>query len=102
MYAIIRTGGRQYKVAQDEVLQIEKIEGEEGVEVTFNDVLMLGGESVSIGTPNVTGAMVKGIIEKQGRGEKILVYKFKRRKNYQKMNGHRQPFTQVKITSIVG
>ena len=101
MYAVIRTGGKQYKVHEDQILNVEKLEGSEGSQIEFDDVLMYSdGETVSLGTPRVENAVVKAQIIEQGRGRKQLVFKYKRRKGYRKMRGHRQYFTQVKIESI--
>lgn len=100
MYAIIQTGGRQYKVSEGICLNVEKINGEVGSELTISDVLMLGGDTVTVGQPNVNGASISATIEEQGRGDKVLVHKFIRRKNSQKLNGHRQPYTRLKINKI--
>ncbi|MBU0744445.1 MAG: 50S ribosomal protein L21 [Gammaproteobacteria bacterium] len=101
MYAIIATGGKQYKVSQGEVLHIEKLDAEIGSEVEFDQVLMVAdGENVQIGTPYVKGAKVVGEVSEQDRGDKITIIKFRRRKHYMRKQGHRQYFTAVKITSI--
>jgi len=94
MYAIIETGGKQYKVAENDVIHIEKIEGEEGSEVSFDKVLLVNGK---VGNPYVKGAKVTGKILKQGRGKKIIVFKYKAKKNYHKKQGHRQAYTRVQI-----
>jgi len=99
MYAVIKTGGKQYKVASGDVVKLEKIAGEEGKEVVFNDVMALDG---IIGTPLVAGASVKAQVLKQTRDDKIIVFKKKRRHNYRRKNGHRQSITLVKITDIIG
>ena len=100
-YAIVRTGGKQYRVAQGDRVDIEKIAGEVGQEVTLDDVLMIGGNGdTKIGTPRVEGASVTARIIEQGRGKKVLVFKFKRRKDYKKMRGHRQYYTRLEITGI--
>lgn len=99
MYAVIKTGGKQYKVASGDVLKVEKIAGEEGKEVVFNEVLALGD---TVGTPLVDGASVKATVIKQARDAKIIVFKKKRRQNYRRKNGHRQSITLVKITDISG
>ncbi|MDR1026520.1 MAG: 50S ribosomal protein L21 [Lactobacillus sp.] len=98
MYAVIKTGGKQYKVASGDVLKIEKIAGEEGNEVVFNEVLAIGE---TVGKPLVKGASVKAKVIKQAKDEKIIVFKKKRRHNYRRKNGHRQLITLVKITDIV-
>lgn len=100
-YAVIATGGKQYKVRQGEILQVEKLAGEVGAEVVFDQVLMVSdGENATVGTPVVDGATVTGHITAQDRHRKIVVFKQKRRKRYREKNGHRQPFTAVKIDSI--
>ena len=99
MYAIIKTGGKQYKVNSGDVLKIEKIKAEEGSEVVFNEVLALGDK---IGTPLVKEASVKALVVKQARDAKVIVFKKKRRQNYRRKNGHRQNITIVKITDILG
>ena len=100
-YAVIATGGKQYKVRQGDVLQVEKLAGEIGSEVVFDQVLMVSdGENATIGTPVVEGATVTGHITAQDRARKVLVFKQKRRKRYRRKNGHRQPYTAVKIDAI--
>jgi len=99
MYAVIKTGGKQYKVASGDVVKLEKIAGEEGKEVIFNEVLALDD---TVGTPLVSGASVKATILKQARDAKVIVFKKKRRQNYRRKNGHRQSVTIVKITDIIG
>ena len=101
MYAVIVTGGKQYKVSEGDVLFIEKLEAEEGTAVTFDQVLMTGdGEDVKVGAPTVDGASVEAKVVKNGKGKKIYVFKMKRKKNYRRKKGHRQPFTKVEITKI--
>jgi len=99
MFAIIETGGKQYRVVEGEELFIEKLEVEAEGEVVFDKVLMVNDK---IGTPYVEGATVKAVVEKHGKGKKIIVYKYKSKKNYHKKQGHRQPYTKVKITAIEG
>lgn len=100
MYAVIATGGKQYRVQEGDVIQIEKLEVADGSQVSF-DALMLGGEdNVIVGKPIVQGAKVEGKALGQGKGKKILVYKYKAKKNQRRRQGHRQPFTKVEITSI--
>jgi len=99
MYAIIATGGKQYRVSQGDTIYIEKLNAQEDSEVTF-PVLMLSGDEVRMGTPEVEGASVTGKVVRHGRGQKVIVYKFKAKKNYRRKQGHRQPFTQVEITAI--
>lgn len=99
MYAVIRTGGKQYNVTTGDVVKIEKIAGEEGKEVVFNEVLALDN---TFGTPLVSGASVKALVVKQAKDAKVIVFKKKRRQNYRRKNGHRQNITIVKITDILG
>ena len=96
MYAIIATGGKQYKVSEGDVIKVEKLDAEVGAKITFDHVLLVGGDTVKVGTPNVDGAKV------EGKDKKVIVYKYKRKTGYHKKNGHRQLFTQVKIDNIVG
>ena len=104
MYAVVKTGGKQYKVAPGEKLKIERIPADVGAEVTLDQVLMIVGEgdSVRLGQPIVSGAAVKATVVSQGRGEKVKIFKMRRRKHYQKHQGHRQNYTELKIDSIVG
>ena len=97
MYAIIATGGKQYKVSEGDVIKVEKLDAEVGAKVTFDNVLLVGGDTVKVGTPTVEASVVS-----EGKGKKVIVYKYKRKTGYHKKNGHRQLFTQVKIDSIVG
>jgi len=101
MFAVIKTGGRQYRVAADEMLKVEKLAGEPGDSVTFGDVLMLGGDEPKMGSPLVSGATVVAEIVEQGRGPKIIIFKKRRRHNSRRKNGHRQPFTLVRVTDIL-
>lgn len=101
MYAVIKTGGKQVRVKKGDVIYIEKLTTETGETHEFNEVLMIGGEKPVIGSPFVEGAKVIGTVEKHGRGKKIIVYKYKPKKNYHKKQGHRQSFTKVTITDIV-
>jgi len=102
MYAVIRTGGKQYRVTPEDVIVVEKIQGDEGAIVEFADVLMVGGDGApKIGAPTLSGASVAAEVVTQGRGEKILVFKKKRRKNYRRKAGHRQELTTVRITEIL-
>ena len=103
MYAIIKTGGKQYKVVEGESIVIEKLDVEEGSSVTFDEVLtIVDGEDVKIGRPTVKGAKVTGTVEKNGKGPKIRIFKYKSKNNYRRRSGHRQPFTKVKIDKIQG
>jgi large subunit ribosomal protein L21 len=101
MYAVVATGGKQYKVQAGEVLRVEKISGDIGDPVSFDQVLMLSdGEQLKIGRPVLNGAVVSGQIVEQDKNKKILIWKFKRRKRYRRKNGHRQPFTAIRIDRI--
>ena len=103
MYAVIESGGKQHRVMEGEILQLEMLKASAGDEVTFDQILMIGeGESVKIGTPYVEGGQVTAEVLRQGRGSKIKIVKFNRRKHFQKTQGHRQSFTEVKITGIKG
>lgn len=97
MYAVIKTGGKQYKVASGDVIKVEKLAGDEGSEVIFNEVLALGD---NVGKPLVADASVKATILKQAKADKVIVFKKKRRQNYRRKNGHRQNITIVKIAEI--
>ena len=101
MFAVIKTGGKQYRVAADETLQVEKLPGEAGETVTFSEVLMLGGDEPKVGAPLVGGASVLAEIVEHTRGRKIIVFKKRRRQNSRRRNGHRQDFTLVRITEIL-
>ena len=100
MYAVIKTGGKQYKVSAGDLLKIEKLNGAVGDTIELNEVLMVGGEEVKIGTPLLPEAKVTAKIVEQGKDKKILVFRSRRRKNFRKMNGHRQPLTRLKIMAI--
>lgn len=100
--AIIRTGGKQYRVSPGSVLKVEKLPVEKGGTLDFEVLLVGQGETVQIGTPLVAGAKVTGEVVSHGRGQKIIVYKFRKRTNYRKKQGHRQAYTEVKITAIHG
>ena len=103
MYAVVKTGGKQYKVAPGEKLKVELLPADVGAEVVLDQVLMVGdGASVDIGRPVVTGAVVKATVVAHGRGEKLRIFKMRRRKHYQKHQGHRQGYTELKIDGIVG
>ncbi len=103
MYAVIKTGGKQYRVAKDDIITIEKLEGESGASVEFGEVLMVGeGASVKVGAPTVSGAKVTGELVEQTRGRKVIAFKKRRRKNSRRKHGHRQDLTKIRITSIVG
>jgi large subunit ribosomal protein L21 len=100
MYAIIETGGKQLKVEEGQAIYIEKLDVEAGETVTFDKVLFVGGENVKVGSPVVAGATVTATVEKQGRQKKIIVFKYKAKKNNRKKQGHRQPYTKVVIEKI--
>lgn len=103
MYAVIKTGGKQYRVAKDDLVTIEKVPGEAGASVEFNDVLIVGsGADVKIGAPVVSGAKVTAELVKQTRGPKLIAFKKRRRKNSRRKKGHRQDLSVVRITDITG
>ena len=103
MYAVIATGGKQYRVAEGDVVRIEKLDAELGATVEFDKVLLVGnGGDVKIGAPLLAGSKVSGVVHKQGKGDKKVIVKFRRRKHYMRQGTHRQPYTDVKITGIVG
>jgi large subunit ribosomal protein L21 len=100
MYAVIRTGGKQYRVSQGDRLRVERLPGQVGDSLEFDQVLMIGGDTVTVGKPLVSGAKVAAQIVAQDRAKKIIVYKFRRRKNYRRKQGHRQAYTEVRVTGI--
>jgi large subunit ribosomal protein L21 len=101
MYALVKTGGKQYRVAKDDTILVERIAAEEGAEVILNDIVMLGdGDKVTIGTPTVNGAAVSATVVRQTRGPKIIIFRRKRRKNHRRTQGHRQDLTLLKINDI--
>lgn len=103
MYAVLETGGKQYRVQEGDILFVEKLDIEEGSSVDFDKVLLLSNDNgLSVGKPFVEGAKVQASVLEQGKGKKIVVFKYKAKKNYKRKQGHRQPFTKVKIEKIVG
>ena len=101
MYAVFRSGGKQYRASEGDLVRVERLDAQEGDDVEFDQVLMVGdGADVTLGSPLVEDSRVRGIVTAQARGKKIVVTKFKRRKNYKRIMGHRQHFTEVEITSI--
>jgi large subunit ribosomal protein L21 len=103
MYAVIKTGGKQYRVAPDDVITVERLAGEAGDVLTLSDVLMVAdGGAIKVGVPMVEGATVSASIVEQTRGEKVIIFKKRRRKHYRRKNGHRQDLTVLKITAIAG
>jgi len=101
MYAVIKSGGKQYRVAEGDVLRIEKLNAETGATIKFEDVLLVAdGDKVQVGTPRLNGGSVSAEVLEQGRSRKIEVVKFKRRKDYERHHGHRQQYTEVRITGI--
>jgi large subunit ribosomal protein L21 len=101
MYAVVRAGGKQHRVREGDLVQVEKVEGDIGAKVTLGPVLLVGGDgALRVGHPNVEGATVEAEIVRQDKDRKILVFKMKRRKNYHRRYGHRQPFTQLRVTKI--
>ncbi len=103
MYAVIVTGGKQYRVSEGTVVKIEKLEAEEGASVEFDQVLMIAdGDKVNLGVPHIVGAKVTGTVQSHGKSDKVVIVKFRRRKHYMRQGTHRQHYTQIKVTSIAG
>ena len=100
MYAIIKTGGKQYKVAEGDVLSIEKLDAEVGAEVSFEVLMLVDGSDVKVGKPVVDGAAVTAKVVEHGKGPKVTVFKYKPNKDYRKTQGHRQPYTKVEVLSV--
>jgi len=101
MYAVIATGGKQYRVSEGTVVRVEKLDVDAGAIVEFNQVLLVGeGVDVAIGSPYVTGALVTATVQAHGKGDKVSIVKFRRRKHYLRQKGHRQQYTEVKVTGI--
>ena len=102
MYAIVVTGGKQHRVQEGDLIRVEKLEGEVGSPVTLDHILMVAGDGdAQIGTPKLEGAKIEAEIIRQARGKKVLIFKKRRRKNYRRLNGHRQPFTHLRVNKIV-
>jgi large subunit ribosomal protein L21 len=101
MFAVIRTGGKHYRVAAEDVLKVDKVAGEPGQIVQFGEVLVVGGDNVTLGAPTVAGASVAAEVLEQGRGPKVIAFKRRRRKNSRRKRGHRQEFTLVRVTEIL-
>ncbi|TMJ02004.1 MAG: 50S ribosomal protein L21 [Alphaproteobacteria bacterium] len=101
MFAVIKTGGKQYRVAAEDKLKVEKVPGEPGEIIQFGDVLVVGGDSVTLGTPTIAGASVAAEVLDQGRGPKVIAFKKRRRKNSRRKRGHRQEFTLIRVTEIL-
>ncbi len=100
MYAIIKTGGKQYRVQENDVLKVEKLSAAVGETVIFDEVVAVGGDKLQVGTPLVEGCAVQAEVLEQGKNEKVIIFKYKAKKDYRRKNGHRQPYTLVKVTSI--
>ena len=101
MFAVIKTGGKQYRVAAEDVIRIDKVKGDPGEIIEFGEVLVVSGDNVSLGTPTIAGASVATEVIEQGRGPKIIAFKKRRRKNSRRKRGHRQEFTLVRVTEIL-
>jgi large subunit ribosomal protein L21 len=101
MFAVIKTGGKQYRVAADDVIKVDKLSGEPGAIVQLGEVLVVGGDNVTLGTPTVAGASIAAEVLEQGRGPKIIAFKKRRRKNSRRKRGHRQDFTLLRVTEIL-
>lgn len=100
MYAVIKAGAHQYRVQEGDTFEIDQVQGAAGDQITFDQVLMIGGEQAKVGAPLVAGARVEAVIKQQARAPKVIVFKYKRRKNYKKKRGHKQPVTVVEIKKI--
>ena len=101
MFAVLKTGGKEYRVTKGDVIRVEKLEGNVGDQVTLKDILMVSGDGqVQVGAPNLNNAMITGEIVREAKGKKVLTYKMKRRKNYRRMKGHRQTYTYLKVNDI--
>ena len=100
MYAIIKTGGKQYRVQENDVLKVENLNAAVGETVTFDEVVAVGGDKLQVGTPFVEGCAVQAEVLEQGKNEKVIIFKYKAKKDYRRKNGHRQPYTLVKVTGI--
>ena len=101
MHAVVKSGGKEYRVAKGDLIRVEKLEGQAGDQVTFKEVLMVSDEeNVQFGAPHLTNAIVTGKIVQEARGKKVLTYKMKRRKNYRRMKGHRQTYTYLRVEEI--
>ncbi len=100
MYAIIKTGGKQYRVQQDDEFRVEKLDAKVGDTVVFDEVVAVGGDTLVVGTPLVEGCAVQAEVLEQGKADKVIIYKYKAKKDYRRKNGHRQPYTLVKVTGI--
>jgi large subunit ribosomal protein L21 len=101
MFAVFKTGGKQYRVAADDVLNVDKIKGEPGEIVEFAEVLLVGGDNVALGSPTVAGATVAAEVVEQGRGPKVIAFKKRRRKNSRRKRGHRQEYTRIRVIEIL-
>ena len=101
MFAVIRTGGKQYRVAAEDVIKVEKVKGDPGEIVQFGEVLVVGGDDVTLGVPTIAGASVAAEVLEQGRGAKVIAFKKRRRKNSRRKRGHRQEFTLLRVTEIL-
>jgi len=103
MYAVIRTGGKQYRVAAGDKLKVERLPADVGAEIVLDQVLALGdGDNLKLGAPLLAGATVKATVVGHGRGDKVMIFKMRRRKHYKKSQGHRQPYTEIEITGVSG
>jgi large subunit ribosomal protein L21 len=100
MYAVIATGGKQYKVSEGDIIKVEKLDVAEGESYTFEDVLVVSGDALTVGNPTVKGATVNATVLENGKDRKVIVYKYKPKTGYHKKNGHRQQFTKLKIDAI--
>ena len=102
MYAVVEISGKQYRAEKGEVLRVDRLEAEAGAKMAFEKVLLVGGEQVKVGSPYVAGASVQAVVQGQIKGDKIIVFKYKPKKDYRRKHGHRQPYTLLKVEEIVG
>ena len=101
MYAVVQTGGKQYRVSEGDVISVEKLNANPGETVVLNEVIAIGGEETAVGTPFVEGASVECKVVENGKGKKVIIYKYKAKKDYRKKQGHRQPYTKLEVVKIV-
>ncbi len=101
MYAVVQTGGKQYRVSKGDIITVEKLSAEAGANITLDEVLVVGGDETIVGKPFVEGACVEGTVVENGKGKKVIIYKYKAKKDYSKKQGHRQPYTKIEIKDIL-
>jgi large subunit ribosomal protein L21 len=102
MYAVVEISGKQYHAEKGDIIQVDRLEAEKGASISFDKVLLLSGDTVKVGSPYVAGAAVKAVVQEEIKGEKIIVFKYKPKKDYRRTHGHRQPYTLLKVEEILG